>query len=61
MVQNKSIRSRLLDLQPGGRLNFEGVKEATIRNTACIIGKLQGKKFKVRKDSPEKIMVYRYE
>ena len=61
MVQNKSIRSRLLSLRLGGRLYFEGAKENTVRNTACIIGGLQGKKFKVRKDSENVIMVYRYE
>ena len=61
MVENKSIRSRLIALQPGGRLTFLGEKESTIRNMACVIGSLQGKKFKVRKYSQEKIMVYRYE
>lgn len=63
IAENKSIRSRLIALQPGGRLYFVGAKENTIRNTASIIAGLQGKRFKVRKDEADesKIMVYRYE
>lgn len=60
MVKAKSIRSRLLALQPGGCLRFIDAKENTIRNTACIIGSLSGRKFKVNKKA-EYIAVYRYE
>lgn len=60
MIQTKSIRSRLLALQPGGRLMFQGAKENTIRNTACVIGSLSGRKFRVTKKA-DGISVYRYE
>lgn len=60
MIQTKSIRSRLLALQPGGCLRFQDAKENTIRNTACIIGSLSGRKYKVTKKN-NIIAVYRYE
>lgn len=58
--ENKSIRARILGLQPGGKIFFVGAHEGTIRCTACNIGNLSGKKFRVRKNG-ENIMVYRYE
>jgi hypothetical protein len=60
MVKAKSIRSRLMTLQPGGSIRFVDAKENTIRNTACVIGSLSGKKFKVTKKE-NLISVYRYE
>ena len=60
MNNSKSIRSRLMALQPGGCLRFQGVKENTLRNTACIIGSLSGKRFKVSKKD-DVFSVYRYE
>lgn len=60
MIENKSIRARILGLQPGGKIYFVGAHEGTIRCTACNIGNLSGKKFRVRKNG-ESIMVYRYE
>lgn len=60
MDVTKSIRSRLIALQPGGRLMFPVAKENTIRNTASIIANLSGKKFRVKKGT-DSIMVYRYE
>ena len=60
MLENKSIRSRLMALRPGGSIRFVDAKENTIRNTACVIGSLSGKKFRVRKNG-ENIMVYRYD
>ena len=59
-IENKSIRARILGLQPGGKIYFVGAHEGTIRCTACTIGNLSGKKFRVRKNG-ESIMVYRYE
>lgn len=56
----KSIRSQILDLKPRGCLRFRGAKENTIRNTACIIGGLAGRKYKVTKKN-DVISVYRYE
>ena len=50
MLENKSIRSRLMALRPGGSIRFVDAKENTIRNTACVIGSLSGKKFRVRKN-----------
>ena len=60
LANNKSIRSRLIALQPGGRLMFPVSKENTIRSTASIIAGLSGKRFRVKK-SESNIMVYRYE
>lgn len=58
--KSKSIRGRLIALQPGGRLLFQGANENTVRNTASIIAGLTGKKFRVRK-TDNTITVYRYE
>lgn len=60
MDQNKSIRSRLIDLKPGNQILFVEGRENTIRNTACVVGGLTGKKFTCRKVD-NGIMVYRYE
>ena len=60
MTQTKSIRSRILGLQPGGRIFFVGAHEGTIRCTASAIAGLAGRRYAVRK-SEDKIMVYRYE
>lgn len=49
-----------MTLQPGGSIRFMDAKENTIRNTACVIGSLSGKKFKVTKKE-NLISVYRYE
>lgn len=62
MSQTKSIRSRIIDLKPGGRILFIGEKERTIRNTASVIATLSGKRFSVRKGRESNtFMVYRYE
>lgn len=59
-IENKSIRGRIKDLQPGGKIYFVGAHEGTIRCTASAIANLAGRRYAVRK-TDDKIMVYRYE
>lgn len=62
MKKDKSLRSRLLDLEVNQHFKVVGTRyENTLRNYASTIGNLTGRKFSVMKQGTTSVTVFRYE